>query len=123
VEEQLGEMQRIINADDSDIYDFLAYVAYALPKLTRTKRADKAKVEIHNNVDEKQEDFLDFALDQYVNVGVDELSKEKLTPLLRLKYVDSVSDAIQGLGNPYEIKTVFSGFQRYLYAAKRNSAP
>ena len=101
-------MQRIINADDSDIYDFLAYVAYALPKLTRTKRADKAKVEIHNNVDEKQAGFLDFALDQYVNVGVDELSKEKLTPLLRLKYVDSVSDAIQGLGNPYEIKTVFS---------------
>ena len=36
-------MQRIINADDSDIYDFLAYVAYALPTLTRNERAYHAQ--------------------------------------------------------------------------------
>ena len=54
-----------------------------------------------------------------MNVGVDELSQEKLTPLLRLKYGDSLSDAIQDLGNTSEIRAVFSGFQQYLYAARK----
>jgi type I restriction enzyme, R subunit len=98
-----------------DIFDVLAFVAYALPTLTRNERADQARVEIHSHFNEKQEGFLDFALEQYVNVGVDELSKEKLTPLLRLKYGDSLSDAIQDLGDPSEINAVFSGFQQYLY--------
>ena len=117
--DQLVEMQQIINADDSDIFDVLAFVAYALPTLRRSERADHARREIHTHFNEKQEGFLDFALEQYVNVGVDELSQEKLTPLLRLKYGDSLSDAIQDLGNTSEIRAVFSGFQQYLYAARK----
>lgn len=39
----------------------------------------------------------------------------KLTPLLRLKYHDSLADAVAELGNPAEIGQVFRGFQRYLY--------
>jgi hypothetical protein len=47
--------------------------------------------------------------------GVEELSKDKLNPLLRLKYHDSITDAIADLGRPEEIGRVFAGFQRYLY--------
>jgi len=108
-------MQRIINAADSDIFDVLAFVAYALPTLTRNERAGHARGEIHTHFNEKQEGFLDFALEQYVNVGVDELSQEKLTPLLRLKYGDSLSDAIKDLGQPAVISGIFSDFQQYLY--------
>jgi type I site-specific restriction endonuclease len=39
----------------------------------------------------------------------------KLTPLLRLKYHDSIADAVADLGKPDEIGKVFSGFQKYLY--------
>jgi type I restriction enzyme, R subunit len=35
--------------------------------------------------------------------------------LLRLKYADSLSDAIADLGTPEEISNVFVGFQKYLY--------
>jgi type I restriction enzyme R subunit len=63
----------------------------------------------------KQQVFLDFVLSHYVNVGVDELAKEKLTPLLRLKYRDSISDAVADLGKPDDIAQLFSGFQVYLY--------
>ena len=59
--------------------------------------------------------FLSFVLTQYVNVGVQELQREKLTPLLKLKYHDAVADAFADLGNPEEIRTVFAGFQKYLY--------
>jgi type I restriction enzyme R subunit len=38
-----------------------------------------------------------------------------LTPLLRLKYFNSISDAIKDLGVPEEISKVFVGFQKYLY--------
>lgn len=38
--------------------------------------------------------FLDFVLSHYVRVGVQELDQEKLTPLLRLKYNNSIADAV-----------------------------
>jgi type I restriction enzyme R subunit len=59
--------------------------------------------------------FLDFVLSHYVRVGVEELDQEKLTPLLRLKYHDSIADAVADLGPPDEIGRAFAGFQKYLY--------
>jgi hypothetical protein len=47
--------------------------------------------------------------------GVRELDQDKLTPLLRLKYNNSISDAIADLGRPGQIGEMFSGFQQYLY--------
>jgi type I restriction enzyme R subunit len=59
--------------------------------------------------------FLDFVLSHYVAVGVDELDQAKLTPLLRLRYHDSLTDAEADLGSANEIRAVFTGFQKYLY--------
>jgi type I restriction enzyme, R subunit len=113
--EQMAEMQRIINAEKSDLFDVLAYVAYALPTLTRDERATRARVRIRAQFSDKQQTFLDFVLAHYVKEGVQELDREKLTPLLRLKYNDSLADAVADLGKPEEIGSVFSGFQKYLY--------
>jgi len=113
--DQLAEMQKIIDAEKSDLFDVLAYVAYALPPLTREERAARAKVAISAHFNSKQQAFLDFVLAHYVGVGVDELDQEKLTPLLRLKYFNSIADAIADLGRPEEISNVFVGFQKYLY--------
>jgi type I restriction enzyme R subunit len=113
--EQLTEMQKIIDAEKSDIFDVLAHVAYALPPLTREERAVKAKVVISTQFNSKLQVFLDFVLSHYVSVGVEELDQEKLTPLLRLKYHDSIADALADLGKPDEIGKVFAGFQKYLY--------
>ncbi len=63
----------------------------------------------------KQQVFLDFVLSHYVSVGVEELDQTKLTPLLRLKYQDSLADAVSDLGEPEEIGKVFTGFQKFLY--------
>jgi type I restriction enzyme, R subunit len=112
---QMAEMQRIINAENSDLFDVLAYVAYALPTLTREERAGRARVRIRSQFSDKQQTFLDFVLAHYVKEGVQELDREKLTPLLRLKYHDSIADAVADLGRPEEIGNVFSGFQKYLY--------
>jgi type I restriction enzyme R subunit len=113
--DQLAEMQKIIEAEKSDIFDVLAYVAYALPPLTREERAATARVVINGRFNAKQQVFLDFVLSHYVSVGVDELDQEKLTPLLLLKYDNSIMDAVADLGKPEEIGKVFNGFQKYLY--------
>ncbi len=113
--EQLAEMQKIIDAEKSDIFDVLAHVAYAMTPLTREERAVKAKVIISTHFNSKLQVFLDFVLSHYVAVGVEELDQEKLTPLLRLKYHDSIADAVDDLGKPEEIGKVFAGFQKYLY--------
>jgi type I restriction enzyme R subunit len=113
--EQLAEMQKIIDAEKSDIFDVLAHVAYALPPVTREARAANAKVHINTRFSAKQQVFLDFVLSHYVSVGVEELDQEKLTPLLRLKYHNSIADAVADLGSPGEIGQVFAGFQKYLY--------
>jgi type I restriction enzyme R subunit len=113
--EQLAEMQKIIDAERSDLFDVLAHVAYALPPLTREERAAKAKIDISTHFNSKQQVFLDFVLSHYVSVGVEELDQEKLTPLLHLKYHNSIADAVADLGRPDEIGRVFTGFQKYLY--------
>jgi type I restriction enzyme R subunit len=114
-DEQMAEMQRIIDAENSDLFDVLAHVAYALPPLTRQERAEKAKVEISIHFNSRQQVFLDFVLSQYVNVGVEELAQDKLSPLLKLKYHNAIADAVADLGKPEEIGKFFVGFQKYLY--------
>jgi len=113
--DQLAEMQKIIDAEKSDMFDVLAHIAYAMPPLTREERATKAKVIISTHFNSKQQVFLDFVLSHYVSVGVEELDQGKLTPLLHLKYHDSIADAVADLGRPEEIGRVFVGFQKYLY--------
>ena len=98
--EQLEEMQRIISAEKSDIFDVLAFVAYASAPLTREERAARAKVIISTHFTTKQQAFLDFVLSHYVRVGVEELNKDKLTQLLRLKYRGSIQDAVDESREP-----------------------
>jgi type I restriction enzyme R subunit len=51
-----------------------------------------------------------------VSSGVKELAQEKLAPLLRLRYRNSIADAVADLGQPEEIGRVFASFQRSLDA-------
>jgi len=113
--DQLAELQRIIDAENSDLFDVLAYVAYALPPLSREERASKAKVVLSEKFREPLRIFLDFVLSHYVSVGVEELAQDKLTPLLKLMYHDSLEDAVKELGSAEDIKQAFRGFQKYLY--------
>ena len=116
-------MQRIFDAENSDLFDVLAHVAYALPTLTRQERAEKAKVKIGTHFNRKQQVFLDFVLSQYVKVGVEELAQDKLSLLLKLKYHDAIADAVADLGKPEEIGKFFAGFQKYLYQPQIQARP
>ena len=111
--QQLQEFQRILNAENSDLYDVLAYIAFRSDIIERAERADKAKIHLID-YDPKQQEFLDFVLNQYVKQGVDELDDSKIGDLLVLKY-HAIADAKKELGDIASIRNTFIGFQTYLY--------
>ena len=113
--EQLREIERMIDAEKSDLYDVLAYIAFALAPITRQERADASRPFISAQYDPKLQAFLDFVLSQYVSEGVGELDQAKLPHLLELKY-RAVSDAALELGGVAKIREAFVGFQAHLYA-------
>ncbi|MGB7300593.1 MAG: type I restriction-modification enzyme R subunit C-terminal domain-containing protein, partial [Burkholderiaceae bacterium] len=122
-DEQLSEIKRMIDAENSDLFDVLAYVAFALSPITRAERVEFGRARIATEYDEKLQMFLDFVLSQYVKEGVGELDQSKLPDLLELRY-RAVRDAAKELGGVPKIRDAFIGFQKYLYEGKtRDQSP
>lgn len=110
----LREMARIIDAPDSDIFDVLAYVAFALPPLSRAERVEARKAAVLDGYDAQLAAFLEFVLGQYVQQGVEELDQDKLPRLLELRYA-SVSEGAQSLGGVAKVRGAFLQFQGGLF--------
>lgn len=110
---QLTELQKVLSAENSDLYDVLAYVAFHSEIIDRSFRAEKAKVNL-KDYNPKQQEFLNFVLSQYVKQGVDELDDSKIGDLLVLKY-NAIADAKRELGDIPSIRKNFIDFQSYLY--------
>lgn len=112
--EQLTQVRHMIDAEESDLFDVLNYIAHTKHPLKRAERAETSRASILSRYDAKQQAFLEFVLSQYVVEGEEELGMDKLPDLLDLKY-GSPSDAVRELGSVSDIKTTFRGFQSDLY--------
>jgi type I restriction enzyme R subunit len=113
---QLDEIKKLIDAEKSDVFDVLAYIAYALAPVTREERVSRHRDIIHSSYTDKQKVFLDFVLDQYVKEGVSELQPEKISSFLELKY-GGIHDAVDQLGEATSIRELFIDFQKHLFQA------
>lgn len=110
---QLEDLRNLIHGEDSDLFDVLSYVAYHKDLVPRLERATRAKIQL-NDYNQKQQEFLNFVLEQYVKEGVNELDDSKLPNLLELKY-KAIADAKRELGDITSIRNTFIGFQEHLY--------
>jgi len=108
--------QEVVRGKDSDLYDVLSFIAYNKHLVPRLERANRVSVQLHD-YNAKQQEFLNFVLEQYVRDGVDELDDKKLPELLGLKY-KAVADAKRELGSIPSIREAFIGFQKHLYKEK-----
>lgn len=113
--EQLESLQKLIDAEDSDLFDVLAYISFAMDPISRKERVGGAKDAIFEGLNEKEKGFLKFVLTKYIEKGVDELDEEKLPQLLNLKY-HAIADAEKELGGVDRIRSTFFEFQKNLYA-------
>ena len=113
----LISLQKLINAEKSDLFDVLEYISFAIQPITREMRVAQAQANIFRGLDNKQKEFLEFVLSKYIESGVEELDQEKLPDLLTLKY-QAIRDAEEILGGVESIRSTFIDFQKYLYEKK-----
>ena len=112
--DELGALQRLIQAENSDLFDVLEYISFARKPISRADRVAEAEPKIFALLSAQHREFLEFVLDKYIESGVGELDQSKLPGLLELKY-KSVHDAADRLGGVASIRATFIDFQQYLY--------
>ena len=113
--DDLEKLQEIINAKDSDLFDVLEFIAYAKPPITRYERVNTNSDNIYNLLNQKQREFVEYVLRNYVKLGVDELDVSKLSTVLTAKY-GSLHAAQSELGSVADIQKTFVEFQQKLCA-------
>ncbi|MFI5240601.1 MAG: EcoAI/FtnUII family type I restriction enzme subunit R [Candidatus Saccharimonadia bacterium] len=116
-EEKLSTLRNVIDANDSDMYDVLRYVAFAKEALSRSYRAEHINSSFYRELSEDEESFIKFVLDKYTLSGERELSEDNLSKILELKY-HSLNDAVSVLGDAKKIKNGYVDLQRELYAVE-----
>ncbi len=116
--EELSTLQKLIDAEKSDLFDVLEYVFNSdIKPMTREERAAAAEATIFALLNSKQQEFIEFVLSKYIEAGVEELDQDKLPTLLINKY-QSLEDAKAILGDTANISSLFIEFQKYLYLQK-----
>lgn len=118
--DQLETLQKMINAEDSDLFDVLSYISFTTPPISRIQRIEQSKDKIFDGLNPKEKEFLDFVLTKYKEKGVEELDEEKLPVLINLKY-HAIANAEQVLGNVDNIRSIFFNFQNKLYSKPEQS--
>ncbi|AYQ56456.1 restriction endonuclease subunit R [Bathymodiolus thermophilus thioautotrophic gill symbiont] len=116
--QQLNSLKKLINAENSDLFDVLEYVFNSdFQLMTRQERVSEARAKILFSLNEVQQEFIEFVLSKYIESGVEELKRSQLSTLLTIKY-QSLEDAKEVLGEIEDIVPLFVDFQKYLYQAK-----
>ncbi len=116
--EELFTLQKLIDAEKSDLFDVLEYVFNSdIKPITREARVAAAQATIFALLNDRQKEFIEFVLSKYIETGVEELDQEKLPILLTNKY-QSLEDAKEVLGEVANISSLFIEFQKHLYEQK-----
>jgi type I restriction enzyme R subunit len=113
---ELVSIQELIDAQNSDLFDVLEFVKYALKPVTRKTRASVSRSIMETEIEARALEFVDFLVSQYVESGVGELEETKLETLLEIKYSD-VFKGVQEVGNGEvgKVRNLFLTFQKNLY--------
>lgn len=116
----LKDLKSMMNAEDSDIFDVLAYLSFNTPMKTRKERVSR----INDNEqvfavysDYKAIDFLKFVLLRYEADGVEELGEDKIGDLIKLSELGSIQDAKNVFGGLPQLKQAYYKLQENIYQA------
>lgn len=113
--EALETLQKMINAENSDLFDVLSYISFQKQPISRMQRVEQSKNKIYDSLNSEQKEFLNFVLSKYEEKGSDELGEEKLPILINLKY-HAIANAEKLLGSVEDIRKIFFELQKKLYA-------
>ena len=111
---ELAELQKLVDAEKSDLFDVLEYISFNIQPMTREIRVSQTKPRILDGLSLEHKGFLEFVLFKYIDTGFEELDQSRLPNLIELKY-HSLTDAAEALGGVDEIINLFVNFQQHLY--------
>jgi len=112
--DDLIKLQELINAEDSDLFDVLQYIAYAKETVSRAARVETNKDNIYTLLNSQQREFVSYVLNNYVKDGNDEIDISNLSTIISAKY-GGVTNAKSILGDEEKIQNIFIDFQKALY--------
>ncbi|MBZ9778457.1 DEAD/DEAH box helicase family protein [Psychroflexus sp. CAK8W] len=106
--EQLNDLRNMIATPECDIFDVLSHISFSSDLMTRKQgvkfvKDDVQFFDVYENL--KAKDFLEFILKHYEEHGIEELQRDKLGDLVKLK-----------LGTSKDAKTAFGDMKTLLGA-------
>ncbi|RXG21116.1 EcoAI/FtnUII family type I restriction enzme subunit R [Leeuwenhoekiella aequorea] len=117
--EQLNELRNMIATPACDIFDVLSHISFSSDLITRKQRVEFVKgdpkfFEVYKNLEAR--DFLFFVLQHYENYGIEELQRDKLGDLVKLKLGTS-KDAKAAFGDMKTLLGAYYKLQENIYRA------
>lgn len=117
--EQLNELRNMIATPECDIFDVLSHISFSSDLITRKQRVEFVKgdpqfFEVYKNLEAR--DFLMFILQHYENYGIEELQRDKLGDLVKLKLGTS-KDAKTAFGDMKTLLSAYYKLQENIYRA------
>ncbi|MDQ2094356.1 DEAD/DEAH box helicase family protein [Rhodobacteraceae bacterium 10Alg 79] len=112
--EKLKEIRRMVSAENSDLFDVLAYILYQTEQKTREERVEAAKPNVDGQENGDLRQLLASVLSAYEERGFEELQMEKLGQYLTARF-GGVSEAKRKIGDLSAIRAAFLKVQEALY--------
>lgn len=119
-DEQLNTLKQMFEAEQSDIFDLLAFLNYNKEIITRSQRVvntKKIKGFFEAYQDRRAQDFLYFILERYQKDGIEELKRDKLSELIHLNGLGTTKDAAKVFGDVNKLVGAFYKLQEVMYQA------
>jgi len=109
--DKLLKLRDAFKAEDSDIYDLLRFVVFDKEIISRKDRLSTADTHFKDELDEKNQEFVEFVMSQYEKNGFESLND--LTNLINLKYGNS--SVVEEMGGVAVVKDNFATLQEAIY--------
>lgn len=117
--EQLATLRQMFAAEQCDLFDLLAFLAFEQPMQTRRVRAEatRANREFFDQFEQQPaRDFLDFVLNRYEETGVSELARDRMPGLIQMSELGTTRDASRAFGgSPTNVLVAFRQLQHELF--------
>ncbi len=113
--EQLEDLKRIFEAEDSDIFDVLAHLSFNSDIKYRSERSIYWEEVVDNYESLKARDFLEFLLVLYVKNGIMDFRKDWLSSKIQLFNRWQTREIVSEFGWIEELKNAYYELQKSLY--------
>lgn len=116
--EQLNALRNMIASPECDIFDVLSHISFSSDLKTRKERAIYVREDnffaVYHNL--KAREFLEYVLNHYEKFGIEELQRDKLGDLVKLK-LGTTKDAKIAFGDMKNLLGAYCQLQLHIYQA------